>query len=697
MRFLTFFNICSAQLSKLTKINDQVQAYPQQIETTAPQAAKLEVFLKETKTTFSNFEKNLNKLLSSDDDEAPNVFKENEKAILDFQNDILELSVNIETHISILLQSVVGRANEALNESTSSQTQPSANNLVRLPKLELKTFNGNTENWISYINLFDTTIHGNNSLSLVEKHQYLLSSLEGEALHLVKSLPISAGNYMVAYNALRERYHSTRRLISFHLNKIIDLPNISDKSVKCLRTFLNEFNENEQALHVLNYEVSDNNHLLSMFLLRKMDSNLCKQFESNRGNTSDFPTVNEIIKFLKDICIHSEDAYLSYSPPTAGPHKAPSTNLGSYQFNRNSGKMGQRRPVALVSTPDDSKCFCCEDFHNVYSCPVFQEKSPQERYNTVRDLKRCTNCLGNHLMKFCKSKRTCKTCSRPHHSLLHFIKPVKSVTEEKQGSKDENRLGQNGSSENSHSENNTSLVCKNDKFSHFNSTVLLATTLVKVKTTSGNVHTFRGLLDSASQCSFISERAAQLLNVVRTKSPLPIDGISGLSTKSKGLTNVSLETLNGKSVALNHPMIILDKITSPLPKAQVHPDVITHVKKYSLADPTFNVTGPIDILLGCELYANIFTGEMHSLGENLPNVVGTVFGFAVMGKTPCLSDSQPSNFLTTLLSINDFDLHSLLQRFWQLEEPPQHTKLSDDETYCVNHFASTHSRDEDGR
>ncbi|XP_054287816.1 uncharacterized protein LOC129003544 [Macrosteles quadrilineatus] len=230
------------------------------------------------------------------------------------------------------------------------------------------------------------------------------------------------------------------------------------------------------------------------------------------------------------------------------------------------------------------------------------------------------------------------------------------------------------------------MVCESDKFSQCNSTVLLATTLIKVKSPSGHTHILRGLIDSASQCSFISERAAQLLNVVRSKSVIPIDGISGLSTKTKGVTNVDLETLSSKPVAQNHTVVILDKITSPLPRSQVHPDVIEHVRKYSLADPSFNVTGPIDILLGCELFANIFTGEIHTIGNNLPKVVGTVFGFTNMGKTPCLGGNHPTNHLSTFLTISDFDLHSSLQRFWQLEEPPQHSKLSDDDSYCVNHL-----------
>lgn len=70
---------------------------------------------------------------------------------------------------------------------------------VRLPKLELKTFTGEPLKWISFINLFNSSIHKNTTLSAVIKFQYLTSVISDEALDLVKSLPISEDNFKVAY------------------------------------------------------------------------------------------------------------------------------------------------------------------------------------------------------------------------------------------------------------------------------------------------------------------------------------------------------------------------------------------------------------------------------------------------------------------------------------------------------------------
>lgn len=108
--------------------------------------------------------------------------------------------------------------------NTSFQNFPHTAQHVRLPQLDLKTFDGNVHNWVSYINLFDATVHHNPSLSSVVKFQYLLSSLKSEPLSLVKFMNISEANYPLAYQTLKNRYHNTRRLCTLHLNSILDLP-----------------------------------------------------------------------------------------------------------------------------------------------------------------------------------------------------------------------------------------------------------------------------------------------------------------------------------------------------------------------------------------------------------------------------------------------------------------------------------------
>lgn len=187
---------------------------------------------------------------------------------------------------------------------------------VQLPKLELKTFTGEPLKWISFINLFNYSIHKNTTLSAVIKFQYLISVINDEALDLVKSLPISEDNFKVAYDLLKSRYHSPRRLVTLTINKILELPSLNYKPTS-MRLFDNSYNENMQALKALGTDISRTNPLLSTILLKKVDTDLRKHFEHEYAHQSHkdpdgdddsvIPEATDIIHFLNQERIEVED------------------------------------------------------------------------------------------------------------------------------------------------------------------------------------------------------------------------------------------------------------------------------------------------------------------------------------------------------------------------------------------------------
>ena len=273
---------------------------------------------------------------------------------------------------------------------------------------------------------------------------------------------------------------------------------------------------------------------------------------------------------------------------------------------------------------------------------MFQLKSPQERSKLVSQKGRCPRCLGGHDSRNCRSKGVCFKCSKRHHTLLHVDpvnKPGPTQDTPLPLSKDSNSVTHNNRPT-SHAKDNhfvavsTSEDCSKQKNNY---TVLLATALVKLSSSTGTSYVFRALLDSCSQCDFISERAAQLLNVKRNRSSHCIDGISQVTSQTQGSTQVTIETLTGTTISCLHPVQILSKITSNLPRVQISDTILDKVKPFVLADPSFHITGPIDVLLGGTLFAEILTGENHSLGPDMPHVVGSKFGFIVMGYTTSLT------------------------------------------------------------
>jgi hypothetical protein len=72
--------------------------------------------------------------------------------------------------------------------SINSSSSTCSNLRVRLPKLSLSTFDGNFSEWTSFIQFFDNASHSRPELARIEKFQYLISSLTGEPLNLVKAI-----------------------------------------------------------------------------------------------------------------------------------------------------------------------------------------------------------------------------------------------------------------------------------------------------------------------------------------------------------------------------------------------------------------------------------------------------------------------------------------------------------------------------
>lgn len=87
------------------------------------------------------------------------------------------------------------------------------NSQVKLPRIELPTFNGKYEDWHSFFDMFNSLIHSNREISDTQKFHYLRSSLKGDAAEIVSSLEISGSNYADAWTRLKERYDNKRLIV----------------------------------------------------------------------------------------------------------------------------------------------------------------------------------------------------------------------------------------------------------------------------------------------------------------------------------------------------------------------------------------------------------------------------------------------------------------------------------------------------
>jgi len=78
---------------------------------------------------------------------------------------------------------------------------------AQLPPIPLLKFSGNITEWASFFDVFRAMVHKYENYTAAQKFFYLRSCLEGLALELVRSIPVSDGNYEAIISAA----HSTIR------------------------------------------------------------------------------------------------------------------------------------------------------------------------------------------------------------------------------------------------------------------------------------------------------------------------------------------------------------------------------------------------------------------------------------------------------------------------------------------------------
>ncbi|GFW44506.1 integrase catalytic domain-containing protein [Trichonephila clavipes] len=77
---------------------------------------------------------------------------------------------------------------------------------VKLPKLNIHTFQGDCSQFLDFWNSFEVAIHNNDSLTKVEKFTYLKTYLEGIALNAVLGFSLTDQNYDASIKLLKERF-----------------------------------------------------------------------------------------------------------------------------------------------------------------------------------------------------------------------------------------------------------------------------------------------------------------------------------------------------------------------------------------------------------------------------------------------------------------------------------------------------------
>lgn len=551
--------------------------------------------------------------------------------------------------------------------STFAQ-QGTSRPLSRLPDIPLPQFDGDYRYWPTFRDLFVALVDQRANVCNIDKLHYLIGCLTGPAADAVRGIPLCADNYALVWSTLATRFNRPRLVATSLVDKLLRAPPVAQESLTELNNFLCLFSEGLSLLDAL--KIPDiGSFIWFSVAFRSLPISTRKLFETS--TKSDYPSIKELMEFLQERVAVLEVVGEPRKIPTPVTQPKGSSQPGPFRRGGDrAGKPSYSHPTALVtsksSNPGNMTCPCCQGAHGLGSCARFKGWAGDERSRWTREKKLCFNCFSlEHWAHKCTSKARCQDCSRRHHHLLH--PPTKTPGDSDDVSRSE------------------LVLCASTapRPPTRAPSVMLGTALVHVRDRAGTWQTMRALIDCASEISVITAACADRLGLRREPWTTPVTGLSGVPIMEvQGRVECVVQPRYATEPVLNVHAWVLPAITGDLPRNQLPATLKNRFSNLALADPSFHIKSPVDLLLGGDVYATVMDGRKIIVDKNLPAAFSSIFGWVLMGAVSEI-EYEVYRSLPVALTVS---LEGLMHQFWHVEEPQAAPETFTDDGRCEQIF-----------
>ncbi|XP_008183407.1 uncharacterized protein LOC103309543 [Acyrthosiphon pisum] len=506
---------------------------------------------------------------------------------------------------------LVERNNKSTSDVSTAQSHSITRDSMKLPSIPAPTFNGELQNWVSFLDSFNAMFHQNTGLSDVQRLHYLKSCLVGPAVDVIRTIPTTDVNYHTAYNALVERYENKSLIIQSHIRSLFQTPQVQRPTASELRQLHHHVVSQVNALQALGQNIHEWDAWLVTLLCCRLDPTTVGEWQLLQ-TSKDLPKFRDLEKFLAN---------------RVSAYEVGEVNNQSTQLKPLSGERSMQKKVLFAHQDDSSpskerKCIVCPGHHRLTMCENFNKMSIAERQDVVFKNRLCHNCLHpGHQVRQCRSF-SCTKCGRRHNTKLHndaMFRPPTLANEQSSSTQDEPVV--------------TYVEQANNNPAVLNQ-IMLATAVVNLTNSTGQQIPCRAILDSGSQVCLITKECASRLHISGVQTTISLAGIGSVTARTGTTIGTTMcSRLRDYEAYINFHVI--DSITNKLPIHRVNinqlniPDTITHC----LADPGFHEPGKIDVLLGAELFYELLIGESKKTQEGTV-LHNTCLGWVLTGSMP---------------------------------------------------------------
>ena len=473
-------------------------------------------------------------------------------------------------------------AGACLNAASTSTTD-TISQLMNVPRVEIKLFDGTATSYMTFIAVFDEVV-GNVNITGQAKLTRLLQYTTGAVRDAIDCCALIGGDqgYDEARRILSERFGNPYVITAALLDKLKQQKDVRTPSA--LRTLADELNGAKIVLKSLNmYSELDNQHHIKEIGSR-LSSSLWSAWRdrvfSIKKKHTRYPTFDEFVEFVTDKADEANDPVYGLEPSIDSPARCRTSSVpkSATVMNNVSSSDFRRKP-----------CVVCDEQHPVFLCRDFKNMTISARTDVVVRFKLCSNCLkSGHDVTKCDKQSYCRApdCAVKHNSLLH-----------------ENVVA-------SHTIDTD--VCNNICMPVV--TALISNTEVSC------------LLDTGSTSTFISDKLVTKLNLDATASHVNLKTLNSSTSKDTDVVNVSVDSPDHKFHIDMKNVYVVDSI--PTKPFHIDVDSYSHLKDI---DVVTSVDHDVDLLIGQD-YASCFVPlDVRKGRHNEPYAVRTPLGYVVNG------------------------------------------------------------------
>ncbi len=322
------------------------------------------------------------------------------------------------------------------------------NQLSQLPVKEVTVFKGDPLTFKSFFRAFEQTIEAKTD-DESDKLYYLLQYTAGEPQELVRScehMPRRKA-YREAKGLLERHFGDELIIASAYMEKALQWPSIRAEDGKAMSAYALFLTGCKNTMEDVEYleEMDNPTNMRTVvsklpFKIRERWRNTAYDIKEQRGRRARFA---DLVSFIdRQAKIATDPLFGNLQDKSIAPkvekykdtvkHLKGGVKRSSFatqvtvektQYVAPKQDTASTRVPFTAVTAFEPPCHYCQNNHALESCGKIQQLAHKDRTDFLRNKGLCYGCLTpGHMIKTCKKRIQCKTCSLKHPQILHIEK-----------------------------------------------------------------------------------------------------------------------------------------------------------------------------------------------------------------------------------------------------------------------------------